>query len=184
MDFHGESRTNDTHASVTDPDARLLRKSKGTGAILCYQGHTVMENRHGLIVAAKVSHARGPKAEWDSALELLGTLPGRRRKTVGGDKGYDTPGFVTACREQRITAHVASKIKGSAVDARTIRHAGYAVSQLKRKRIEEPFGWAKLIGPVRQVKQRGVPKVNALFQFAMLGWNLVRMRNILALNTG
>lgn len=184
VDFHGESRTNDTHASVTDPDARLLRKSKGTGAILCYQGHTVMENRHGLIVAAKVSHASGPKAEWDSALELLGTLPGARRKTVGADKGYDTAGFVQGCRDARITAHIASKIKGSAVDARTTRHAGYTVSQLKRKRIEEPFGWVKLIGPIRQVKQRGVPKVNALFQFAMLGWNLVRMRNILALNTG
>ncbi|MGH8282940.1 MAG: IS5 family transposase [Gammaproteobacteria bacterium] len=184
VDFHGESRTHDTYASVTDPDARLLRKSKGSAAILCYQGHTVMENRHGLIVAATVSHATGLKAEWGSALALLGALPGARRKTVGADKGYDTTGFIQGCREQRITAHVARKIKGSAVDTRTTRHPGYRISQLKRKRIEEPFGWAKHIGPLRQVKQRGVPKVNALFQFAMLGWNLVRMRTILALNTG
>jgi len=147
VDFHGESRCNDTHASTTDPDARLLRKSKGTGAILCYQGHTVMENRHGLIVAAKASHATGPRAEWNSAVELLGTLPGARRKTVGGDKGFDTARFVHGCRNLRITAHVARKVKGSAVDGRTTRHAGYVVSQRKRKRIEEPFGWGKLIGP-------------------------------------
>jgi transposase len=184
VDFHGESRTNDSHASVTDPDARLLRKSKGTGAMLCYQGHTVMENRHGLIVAAKVSHATGLNAEWSTAHDLLKRLPGRRRKTVGADKGYDTAAFVQGCRQQRITAHVASKTKGSAVDRRTLRHAGYAVSQLKRKRIEEPFGWVKLIGNLRQVKQRGLPNVNALFQFGMLTWNLVRMRNLLALNTG
>lgn len=184
VDFHGESRCNDTHASTTDPASRLLRKSEGSPAILCYQGHTVMENRHGLIVAAKTSHATGPVAEWDSALELLSSLPGARRKTVGADKGFDTTRFVHGCRNLRITAHVARKVKGSAVDARTTRHAGYAVSQLKRKRVEEPFGWVKLIGPMRQVKQRGLPRVNALFQFAMLGWNLVRIRNILALNSG
>ena len=184
VDFHGESRCNDTHASTTDPDARLLRKSKGSGAILCYQGHTVMENRHGLIVAAKASHATGPAAEWDSAVELLSTLPGTRRKTVGADKGYDTARLVQPCRELNITAHVARKTKGSAVDGRTTRHAGYAISQWKRKRVEEPFGWAKLIGPIRQVKQRGLPRVNALFQFTLLGWNLVRMRNILVLNSG
>lgn len=184
VDFHGETRGNDTHASTSDPEARLLRKSKGSGAMLGYQGHTVMENRHRLIVAAKASHALGPAAEWDSAVELLSTLPGARRKTVGADKGYDTARFVERCRELRLTAHVARKLKGSALDARTTRHTGYAVSQLKRKRIEEPFGWAKLIGPLRQVKQRGLPRVNALFQFAMLGWNPVRMRNILALNSG
>ena len=183
VDFHGQNRCNDTHASSTDPEARLLRKSKGSGAMLCYQGHTVMENRHGLIVAAKASHALGPAAEWDSAVELLGTLPGFRRKTVGADKGYDTARFVTRCRGLGVTAHVARKAKGSAIDGRTLRHAGYAISQLKRKRVEEPFGWTKSTGPLRQVKQRGLPRVNALFQFAMLGWNLVRMRNILALST-
>jgi transposase len=181
-DFHGEERKNDTHHSVTDPDARLYRKSAGTGAVLCYQGHSVMENRHGLIVQAKVSPASGT-AERDTALELLKALPGSRRKTVGGDKGYDVESFVADCREARITAHVAAKKKGSAVDQRTQRHAGYAVSQKIRKRIEEVFGWNKSIGLLRQVKQRGLARVDALFQFGMLSWNLVRMRNILARNT-
>ncbi len=180
-DFHGEERQNDTHHSVTDPDARLYRKSPGTGAILCYQGHGVMENRHGLVVKAKVSHASGT-AERDTALALLKTLPGNRRKTVGGDKGYDVESFVAGCRAARITAHVAARKKGSAIDQRTQRHAGYGVSQRVRKRIEETFGWNKSIGLLRQVKQRGLARVDALFQFGMLSWNLVRMRNILALN--
>jgi len=180
-DFHGEERKNDTHHSVTDPDARLYRKSAGTGAILCYQGHSVMENRHGLIVKAKVSHAGGT-AERDTALELLKALPGKRRKTVGGDKGYDVESFVQGCRDARITAHVAAKKKGSAIDQRTLRHAGYAVSQRIRKRIEEVFGWNKSVGSLRQVKQRGLARVDALFQFGMMSWNLVRMRNILAMN--
>ena len=179
--FHGEERKNDTHHSVTDPDARLYRKSQGTGAILCYQGHSVMENRHGLVVKAKVSHASGT-AERDTALELLKALPGKRRKTAGGDKGYDVASFVQGCREARITAHVAAKKKGSAIDQRTQRHAGYDVSQRIRKRIEEVFGWNKSIGTLRQVKQRGLARVDALFQFGMLSWNLMRMRNILALN--
>ncbi|OGI45648.1 MAG: transposase [Candidatus Muproteobacteria bacterium RBG_16_65_34] len=180
-DFRGEERKNDTHHSVTDPDARLYRKSQGTGAILCYQGHSVMENRHGLIAQAKVSHASGT-AERDTALALLRALPGKRRKTVGGDKGYDVESFVRGCRDERITVHVAAKKKGSAIDRRTQRHAGYAVSQKIRKRIEEAFGWNKSIGTLRQVKQRGLARVDALFQFGMLSWNLVRMRNILALN--
>ena len=181
-DFHGEERRNDTHHSVTDPDARLYRKSQGTGAVLCYQGHTVMENRHGLIVKAKVSHAGGA-AERDTALALLAALPGQRRKTVGADKGYDVESFVRGCRERCVTAHVAAREKGSAIDRRTQRHAGYTISQYKRKRIEEPFGWNKLIGQLRQVKQRGIAKVDALFQFGMMGWNLVRIRNILAVGT-
>lgn len=181
-DFRGEQRKNDTHESVTDPDARLFRKSNNTGAILCYQGHTVMENRHGLIVRAKVSHANGT-AERETALALLESLPGKRRKTVGADKGYDVASFVEGCRELHITAHVAVKDKGSAIDQRTQRHAGYEASQRKRKRVEEPFGWIKLIGQLRQVKQRGIEKVDGLFQFGMLAWNLVRMRNILAGST-
>jgi len=181
-DFHGEQRKNDTHASVTDPDARLYRKSNNTAAILCYQGHTVMENRHGLIVRAQVSHANGT-AERETALTLLESLPGKRRKTVGADKGYDVQSFVDGCRELNITAHVAAKDKGSAIDQRTQRHAGYEVSQRKRKRVEEPFGWNKLIGHLRQVKQRGIEKVDGIFQFGMLAWNLVRMRNILAGST-
>lgn len=180
--FHGEERKNDTHHSVTDPDARLYRKSQGTGAILCYQGHSVMENRHGLIVKAKVSHAGGTM-ERDTALALLKALPGSRRKTVGGDKGYDVESFVDGCREAHITAHVAAKKKGSALDQRTQRHAGYVVSQRIRKRIEEVFGWNKSIGLIRQVKQRGLARVDALYQFGMMSWNLVRMRNILARHT-
>lgn len=178
-DFHGEQRKNDTHASTTDPDARLYRKSANTAAILCYQGHTVVENRHGLVVRAQVSHASGT-AERDTALDLLQSLPGKRRKTVGADKGYDVKSFVAGCRERGITAHVAAKDKGSAIDQRTRRHVGYGISQRKRKRVEEPFGWSKLIGQIRQVKQRGKARVNALFQVTMMGWNLVRMRNILA----
>jgi transposase len=178
-DFHGEQRKNDTHASTTDPDARLYRKSANTAAILCYQGHTVVENRHGLVVRAQVSHASGT-AERDTALDLLQSLPGKRRKTVGADKGYDVKSFVAGCRERGITAHVAAKDKGSAIDQRTRRHVGYGISQRKRKRVEEPFGWSKLIGQIRQVKQRGKARVNALFQVTMMGWNLVRMRSILA----
>ncbi|MGH8184030.1 MAG: IS5 family transposase [Rhodanobacteraceae bacterium] len=177
-DFHGEQRKNDTHASTTDPDARLYRKSSNTAAVLCYQGHTVVENRNGLVVRAAVSHATGT-AERDTALELLKSLPSKRRKTVGTDKGYDVTSFVEGCRRLRITAHVAAKDKGSAIDARTRRHVGYAVSQTKRKRVEEPFGWMKLIAQLRQVKQRGKAQVGALFQMGMMGWNLIRMRNLL-----
>ena len=180
-DFHGEQRKNDTHASTTDPDARLYRKSGNTAAVLCYQGHTVVENRHGLVVRAAVSHASGT-AERDTALELLQSLPGNHRKTVGADKGYDVKSFVAGCREWGITAHVAAKNKGSAIDQRTRRHVGYGISQRKRKRVEEPFGWGKVIGQIRQVKQRGKARVNALFQVTMMGWNLVRMRNILAMS--
>lgn len=178
-DFRGEARKNDTHASVTDPEARLYRKSSNTAAVLCYQGHTVVENRNGLVVRAEVSHATGT-AERDTALELLKSLPGKRRKTVGADKGYDVTSFVEGCRNLRITPHVASKDKGSAVDQRTLRHAGYTVSQRKRKRVEEPFGWMKLVAQLRQVKQRGKAQVGALFQMGMMGWNLIRMRNLLA----
>jgi len=179
-DFHGEQRKNDTHHSVTDPYARLYRKSAGSGAMLCYQGHTVMENRHGLIVRAQVSTTSGT-AERETALELLRSLPGKHRKTVGADKGYDVASFTQGCRRHAITAHVAAKDKGSSVDGRTTRHAGYGISQRKRKRIEEPFGWNKLIGQLRQVKQRGVAKVDGIFKFGMLSWNLVRIRNILAM---
>ncbi len=177
-DFHGEARKNDTHASTTDPEARLYRKSSNTAAVLCYQGHTVVENRNGLVVRAAVSHATGT-GERDTALELLESLPGKRRKTVAADKGYDVKSFVAGCRRLRITPHVAAKDKGSAIDARTRRHAGYVVSQRKRKRVEEPFGWMKLIAQLRQVKQRGRAQVGALFQMGMLGWNLIRMRNLI-----
>ena len=181
-DFHGEERKNDTHHSVTDPDARLYRKSAG--------------HRRGPVLSGPQRHGEPPRPDREGqsqsclrhggARHGAGTaegLAGSRRKTVGGDKGYDVESFVADCREARITAHVAAKKKGSAIDQRTQRHAGYAVSQKIRKRIEEVFGWNKSIGLLRQVKQRGLARVDALFQFGMLSWNLVRMRNILALNT-
>jgi transposase len=178
--FWGEKRSNDTHQSTTDPDARLARKSRGSESRLAYMGHTVMENRHGLIVKAAASLATGT-AERDLAAELLAQLPGKHRKTVGADKNYDTRGFVKACREMNVTLHVSrndNRTGGSAIDGRTSRHACYHVSMRLRKRVEEPFGWGKKIGPIRQVMLRGRDKVDSLFQLTMMGWNLVRMRNL------
>lgn len=180
QDFRGEKRVNDTHASRTDPEARNYKKSKGTEAKMAYLGHTVMENRHGIIVKAQASQADG-YAERETAIDLLGQLPGGRRKTVGADKNYDTQGFVAACREQNITPHVARNDKrkgGSAIDNRTSRHSGYEASQKVRKRIEEGFGWGKTVGLIRQVKVRGLKRVNAVFQMTFIGWNLTRMRNL------
>ena len=180
--FRGEKRSNETHQSTTDPEARLARKSRGSESRLAYMGHTVMENRHGLIVKAAASLATGT-AERDVAAELLAQLPGQHRKTVGADKNYDTRGFVTACRALNITPHVSRNTKrtgGSAIDGRTSRHAGYQISMRLRKRVEEPFGRGKKIGPIRQVMLRGRDKVHSLFQLTMMGWNLIRMRNLQA----
>ena len=184
-DFHGQSRSNDTHESRTDPDSRNAKKSGGGEAKLAFLGHSVMENRHGLIVRAQVSTAHGT-AERDTALALLASLPGRRRKTVGADKLYDTEDFIAACRALNITPHVACNDKrrgGSRLDDRTTRHEGYGVSQRLRKRIEETFGWGKIIGLIRQVKVRGLDKVNLIYQFTCMSWNLVRMRNLMAAST-
>lgn len=181
-DFHGQSRGNDTHASRTDPDSRNAKKSSGGEAKLGFLGHSVMENRHGLIVRAQVSEATGT-AERDTALALLADLPGRRRKTVGADKLYDTADFIQQCRALNITPHIACNDKrrgGSQLDERTTRHEGYQVSQRLRKRIEETFGWGKTIGLIRQVKVRGLDKVNLIYQFTCMSWNLVRMRNLMA----
>lgn len=181
-DFRGESRKNDTHASTTDPDSRLYKKTSGSESRLCYLGHSVMENRHGLIVNAEVSIASGT-AERDTALTLLSKLPGKHRKTVGADKLFDTDDFVQRCRQQHITPHVACNDQrrgGSTLDARTTRHVGYEISQRIRKRIEETFGWIKSIGQMRQVKLRGLERVNMAYIFHCLAWNLVRMRNIAA----
>lgn len=179
-DFHGESRKNDTHASTTDPDSRLYKKTSGSEARLYYLGHNVMENRHGLIVNAQASIVSGT-AERDTALELLSELPGKHRKTVGADKLFDTDDFVQRCRQQHITPHVACNDQrrgGSNLDARTTRHVGYAISQTIRKRIEETFGWMKSIGLMRQVKVHGLERVNMAYVFNCMAWNLVRMRNI------
>lgn len=172
-DWKGKPRSNDTHASTTDPDARLFRKSHYSAAILSYQGHVLMENRSGLVVGAVVTHADG-LGERAAALAMLDRVPGKHSKTVAADKAYDTRDFIAACRQRRITPHVASndtRIGGSAIDGRTTRHSGYAVSQTIRKRIGEHFGWGKTVGRVRQrrkparvevIGQLGVAKFNSL----------------------
>lgn len=179
-DFRGESRSNDTHESTTDPDARNYKKSNGGEAKMAYLGHTLMENRNGLIVKAQVSQADG-KAERRVGIEMIEALEGKKRRTLGADKNYDTAEFVAQCRERNVTPHVAQNVKrkgGSAIDGRTSRHIGYEISQRIRKRIEEGFGWGKTIGQIRQVKVRGKDRVNAVFQMTFIGWNLTRMRNL------
>ena len=177
--FHGEKRSNTTHESKTDSDARMAKKGPGKEARLAYMGHAVMENRHGLIVKAQASHANGT-AEREVALSMLGELPSLSRCTVGADKNYDTADFVRECRAINITPHVAMNNKrpgGSAIDGRTSRHDSYEVSQRNRKRVEEPFGWGKSVGLIRQIKLRGLAKANSVFQMTMIGWNLTRIRN-------
>lgn len=179
--FHGEKRSNETHRSKTDPESRNYKKSSNSEAKLAYLGHSLIENRHGLVVDAEVSLADG-RGERETAIEMLSRLPGSHRKTVGADKNYDTKGFVESCQGMNITPHVAQNTKrkgGSAIDGRTTRHPGYEISQRKRKRVEEPFGWGKTVGLFRQVKVRGLERVNAIFQMTMIGWNLTRMRNLL-----
>jgi transposase len=186
VDFHGEIRSNDTHESTTDADARLARKGNGKEAKLSYNGNLLTENRNGLIVNAEVFQATGT-AEREAALVLLEQIAGTRRVTVGADKGYDTKAFVAECRHLNVTPHVAQNVKrngGSAVDGRTTRHQGYAISQRKRKRIEECFGWLKTIALMRKVRHRGIEKVGWVFTFAAAAYNLVRMRNLMARSVG
>jgi transposase len=178
VDFHGQQRTNDTHESTTDPDARLYRKGKGKEARLSYMGHVLMENRNGLAVDGQLTTASGT-AEPDAALAMLGSLPGEQRITVGADKFYNQHAFVHGARGCGATPHVAAKDRGSAIDGRTTRHAGYEISQRMRKRVEEIFGWLKTIGTLSKVKLRGHPKVESLFTFALAAYNLVRIRNLL-----
>ena len=182
VNFHGEQRSNDTHESTTDPESQLARKGAGKEAKLSYSGHLLVENRNGLIVDAEGLQANGT-AERDAALVMLEKLPGTKQVTVGGDKGFDTRGFVAECRNLRVTPHVAqnhARPGGSAIDARTTRHAGYQISQRKRKRIEECFGWLKTVALLRKVRHRGVHKVDWIFTFACAAYNLVRMRNLAA----
>ena len=181
-DWKGKPRSNDTHASTTDPDARLFRKSHNTAAVMAFQGHILMENRSGLVVSAVVTHADG-MGERAAALAMLDTVPGGHAKTLGADKAYDTRDFVRACRERRVTPHVASndtRIGGSAIDGRTMRHVGYAVSQTIRKRIEEHFGWGKTIGHIRQTVYRGIRRVDQHFKLTMTASNIVRMARMLS----
>ena len=183
INFHGEKRSNETHESKTDPDARLARKAAGREAKLSYSGNLLVENRNGLIVDAEVFLANGT-AERDAALVMLEQIPGTKRVTVGGDKGFDTHGFAAECRHLRVVPHVAQNQQrrgGSAIDGRTTRYPGYARSQRKRKRIEECFGWLKTIALLRKLRHRGVCKVDWIFTFACAAYNLVRMRNLAAI---
>jgi transposase len=179
--FHGEKRSNATHASTTDPDAKLYRKSSNVAAKLCFIGHALAENRHGLIVEADATRASS-RAEREAALAMIERHdPGsERRLTLGTDKGYDTSDFVADLRQKCVTPHVAAKIKGSAIDGRTTRHAGYKVSQRKRKLVEEAFGWGKSIAGMAKVKVRGLARVRFKFTFAMAAYNLIRMPRLLA----
>jgi transposase len=180
-DFHGERRTNATHASTTDPDVRVLRKGRGKEAKLCYMGHLLMENRNGLIVDALVTEACGT-AERAAALAMLSRQGGRHRATLGADKAYDVAGFVADLRALNVTPHVAQNPTGrrSAIDARTTRHPGYAVSQRLRKRIEESFGWIKTVGGLRKTRHRGSARVGWLFTLTAAACNLVRLPRLLA----
>ena len=180
VNFHGEKRSNRTHESTTDPEAKLARKGDGKEAKLSYSGNLLVENRHGLIVNAMAWEANGT-AERDTALLMLEQLPGQQRLTVGGDKGFDTANFVAECRHMQVTPHVAQNDKrrgGSAIDERTTRHDSYRISQKKRKRIEECFGWLKTIALLRKVRHRGLYKVDWVFTFACAAYNLVRLRNL------
>jgi transposase len=182
VNFRGEDRANDTHHSTTDPDARLYKKASGREAKLAYLGHLLTENRHGLIIDALVTHATGT-AEREAAASMIADLPDTGRVTVGGDKNYDTRGFVDHLRALGVTPHVAqyaqTRTRGSAIDARTTRHPGYAVSQQKRKLIEQCFGWMKTVGLLRKLRHRGKARVNWTFIFSAAAFNLVRMRTLL-----
>jgi hypothetical protein len=181
VNFRGEKRSNQTHESKTDPDALLARKGAGKEAKLSYSGNLLVENRNGLIVSSMVWEATGT-AERYAAMAMLQQVPGTGRVTVGGDKGFDTADFVRECRNMCITPHVAQNLarRGSAIDGRTTQHAGYRVSQKKRKRIEECFGWLKTIALLRKVRHRGTLNVDWMFTFACAAYNLVRMRNLMA----
>jgi len=181
VNFRGEKRSNQTHASTTDPDARLARKGPGRESKLSYQANALMDNRHGLIVDTQVLHATGT-AEREAALAMVDRLPRRgRRRTLGADKGYDTRDFVAGLRDRNVTPHVAQNTshRRSAIDGRTTRHAGYAESQKKRKLVEQGFGWQKTVGLMRKLRHRGLRLVQWMYTFTGAAYNLVRMRRLL-----
>jgi transposase len=179
VDFHGERRNNETHQSTTDPDARLYKKSQGSEAKMSYLGHALMENRHGLLVDTMVTLADGT-AERDAALLMASQISGVKQVTLGGDKNYDTQEWVRDLREMKVTPHVAQNNtnRRSAIDGRTTQHPGYAISQKKRKRIEESFGWMKIIGMLKKVKLRGLEKVSWLFTYVAAVYNLYRLQRL------
>jgi transposase len=180
VNFHGQRRRNDTHRSTTDPDARLYRKGAGREARLGYLGHLLMEHRSGLIVRTHVTPADG-YGERDAALVMVQQLPGRHRVTVAADKAYDTRDVVTELRTMHATPHIAQHTtkRRSAIDARTTRHPGYAISQQKRKLVEQGFGWMKTVGGLRKLRHRGGPLVDWIFTFTAAAYNIVRMRRLL-----
>jgi transposase len=182
VNFHGQRRTNATHQSTTDPDARLYKKARGREARLGYLGHVLMEHRSGLIVKTIVTPADG-HGERDAAVRMVGDLRGRHRITVAGDKAYDTRDFIANLRAMSATPHVAQypamTHRGSAIDGRTVRHAGYAISQRKRKLVEQGFGWMKTIGGLRKLRHRGGPLVTWIFTFTAAAYNIVRLRRLL-----
>ena len=185
--FHKGKRSNETHASTTDPDARLYRKADGRESRLCFMGHVLMENRNGLAIDAALTHATGT-AEREATLTMLDRRPPRSRITLGADKAYDVTAFVETLRERAVTPHVAingavSKlgvVRKTSVDGRTTRHSGYRVSQVCRKRIEEVFGWIKIQAGLAKVKVRGRRKAEAVFTFAVAAYNLIRLPKLLA----
>jgi transposase len=179
-DFHGEKRSNETHASTTDPDARLYKKAEGQAAKLCHMAHVMIENRHCLVVNTRTTLATGT-AEREAALAMIGAIPGRHRITVGFDKAYDTNDFVADMRNLGATPHVTQNDKGrrSAIDGRTTRHAGYQVSLRVRKRIEEVFGWMKVIGGQRKTRYRGTPLVGWMFTLSAAAYDLIRLPKLL-----
>ncbi len=177
-DFHGHRRTNDTHQSTTDPDARLFRKGEGQAAKLCFLGHALMENRNGLVVDACLTPADG-HAERVAALHMIEPRADRPGVTLGADKGYDAGDFVNELRSMSVAPHVAAKASRSALDGRTTRHAGYKASQKLRKRIEEVFGWTKSSAGLRQTRHRGLARVGWQFTFTMAAYNLIRMPRLL-----
>jgi len=183
-DFRGKPRSNDTHASTTDPDARLYKKAAGQAARLCHMGHVLMENRNGLVVGTELTAATGT-AEREAACTMVDDLPvglpAGQRITVGGDKAYDTKDFVADMRDKGATPHVSQNTKGrrSAIDGRTTRHPGYATSQRKRKRIEEVFGWMKSAAGLRKTRHRGTARVGWMFTLTAAAYNLVRLPKLL-----
>lgn len=182
VDYHGERRTNETHASATDPEAKLARKSYNQAARLCFAGHALMEHRSGLVLDVEVTPAVGVP-EWQAALYMLDRLPGGKRKTVAADRAYDNKGFVASCRQRLITPHVAqfpqTQRRRSAIDRRTTRHRGYRESQRWRKRVEEFFGWLKTVGGGRKLRYIGVTRNRMWAQIGASAYNLVRMAHLM-----
>ncbi len=186
-DFHGEKRRNETHASITDPDAKLYRKADGQPSRLAFMGHVLMENRNGLAVDVQLTQATGT-AEREAALAMIDRRPSRRRITLGGDKAYDVTGFVAALRERWVTPHItidghvrkSGKPRKTAIDRRTTRHPGYDISQRFRKRIEECFGWTKTVGGLRKTRHRGTARVGWMFTLAVAAYNVIRIPKLIA----